>query len=102
MTVAYKGHTNMVTYLLKQWADSNGITHCGATALHFADEAGHTDTVKELEKWWTAIVVNSHGMMPLMVNAESCKSDVLELLLSNVNFNLRTQIVALQLLDPLM
>jgi hypothetical protein len=55
---------------------------------------------KRLVKWRAAIVVNSHGIMPLKVAAENCKADVFELLLSNGNCNLRTQIAALELLVP--
>lgn len=83
MIAAYKGHTDVVRYLLEQRADPNAKAHCGATALHFAAEAGHIDIVKELIKWRAAIVVNGHGMTPLKVAAESCKADVVELLLSH-------------------
>jgi Fem-1 family protein b len=81
MTVAHKGHTNVVTYLLEQQVDPNGKAHCGATALHCAAEAGQRDTVKRLVKWRAAVLWNGHGMAPLTVNAESDKADVFELLL---------------------
>ncbi|EAW77819.1 protein fem-1 homolog B isoform X3 [Gorilla gorilla gorilla] len=98
MIAAYKGHTDVVRYLLEQRADPNAKAHCGATALHFAAEAGHIDIVKELIKWRAAIVVNGHGMTPLKVAAESCKADVVELLLSHADCDRRSRIEALELL----
>jgi hypothetical protein len=41
-------------------------------------------------------------MMPLKDAAESCKADALELLLYNVNYKLRSQIAAFDLLVPFM
>ncbi|XP_028679503.1 protein fem-1 homolog B [Erpetoichthys calabaricus] len=98
MIAAYKGHTDVVKYLLEQNADPNAKAHCGATALHFAAEAGHLEIVKELVKWKAAMVVNGHGMTPLKVAAESCKADVVELLLSHVDCDRRSRVEALELL----
>ncbi|XP_043933603.1 protein fem-1 homolog B [Protopterus annectens] len=98
MIAAYKGHTEVVKYLLEQHADPNAKAHCGATALHFAAEAGHLDIVRELVKWNAAMVKNGHGMTPLKVAAESCKSDVVELLLSHVDCDRTSRIEALELL----
>ncbi|XP_034031570.1 protein fem-1 homolog B [Thalassophryne amazonica] len=98
MIAAYKGHTDVVKFLLQQGADSNAKAHCGATALHFAAEAGHLDIVKELVQCQAAMVVNGHGMTPLNVAAESCKADVVELLLVHVDCELHSRIEALELL----
>lgn len=98
MIAAYKGHTDVVRYLLEQRADPNARAHCGATALHFAAEAGHVDIVKELIRWRAAIVVNGHGMTPLKVAAESCKADVVELLLSHADCDRASRVEALELL----
>ncbi|XP_062316889.1 protein fem-1 homolog B [Osmerus eperlanus] len=98
MIAAYKGHTDVVQFLLAKGADSNAKAHCGATALHFAAEAGHLDIVKELVSCHAAMVVNGHGMTPLKVAAESCKADVVELLLLHADCEPRSRIEALELL----
>ncbi|CAF89739.1 unnamed protein product [Tetraodon nigroviridis] len=77
---------------------SNAKAHCGATALHFAAEAGHLEIVKELVRCQAAIVVNGHGMTPLKVAAESCKAEVVELLLAHADCDRLSRIEALELL----
>ncbi|KAF6716327.1 fem-1-like protein B [Oryzias melastigma] len=98
MIAAYKGHVDVVKYLLDQGADPNATAHCGATALHFASEAGHLEIVKELMSCQAAMVVNGHGMTPLKVAAESCKAEVVELLLVHVDCDRRSRLEALELL----
>ncbi|XP_020779585.1 protein fem-1 homolog B [Boleophthalmus pectinirostris] len=98
MIAAYKGHTDVVRFLLERGADPNAKAHCGATALHFAAEAGHLDIVKELVSRQAAIVENGHGMTPLKVAAESCKADVVELLLAHADCDPESRIQALELL----
>lgn len=98
MIAAYKGHADVVKFLLQQGADPNAKAHCGATALHFAAEAGHLEIVDELVRCQAAIVVNGHGMTPLKVAAESCKADVVELLLAHADCDPSSRIEALELL----
>lgn len=98
MIAAYKGHTDVVKFLLEQGADPNAKAHCGATALHFAAEAGHLEIVKELVSCQAAMVVNGHGMTPLKVAAESCKANVVELLLAHADCTPQSRIEALELL----
>ncbi|XP_051547747.1 protein fem-1 homolog B-like [Myxocyprinus asiaticus] len=98
MIAAYKGHTDVVYFLLQCGADPNTKAHCGATALHFAAEAGHLDIVKELVRCQAAMAVNGHGMTPLKVAAESCKADIVELLLSHTDCDVDSRIEALELL----
>ncbi|KAM6973172.1 protein fem-1 homolog B [Aplochiton taeniatus] len=98
MIAAYKGHTDVVSFLLERGADPNAKAHCGATALHFAAEAGHLDIVKALVHCLAAMVVNGHGMTPLKVAAESCKADVVELLLAHADCDPGSRIEALELL----
>ncbi|XP_071316973.1 protein fem-1 homolog B [Trachinotus anak] len=98
MIAAYKGHTDVVKFLLEQGANPNAKAHCGATALHFASEAGHLEIVKELVRCQAAMVVNGHGMTPLKVAAESCKADVVELLLAHADCDPSSRIEALELL----
>ncbi|XP_066557308.1 protein fem-1 homolog B isoform X2 [Amia ocellicauda] len=98
MIAAYKGHTDVVHFLLERGADANARAHCGATALHFAAEAGHLDIVKELVRCKAAMLVNGHGMTPLKVAAESCKADVVELLLAHADCDRESRVEALELL----
>ncbi|XP_068595783.1 protein fem-1 homolog B [Brachionichthys hirsutus] len=98
MISAYKGHADVVKFLLERGADANSKAHCGATALHFAAEAGHLDIVKELVHRKASMEVNDHGMTPLKVAAESCKADVVELLLAHADCDRRSRVEALELL----
>ncbi|XP_054476627.1 protein fem-1 homolog B [Anoplopoma fimbria] len=98
MIAAYKGHADVVKFLLEQGADPNATAHCGATALHFAAEAGHLEIVKELVRCRARMVVNGHSMTPLKVAAESCKADVVELLLAHADCDPSSRIEALELL----
>lgn len=98
MIAAYKGHADVVRFLLEQGAEPNAKAHCGATALHFAAEAGHLEIVRELVRCQAAIVVNGHGMTPLKVAAESCKAEVVELLLAHADCDPLSRIEALELL----
>ncbi|KAF7648945.1 hypothetical protein LDENG_00149800 [Lucifuga dentata] len=98
MIAAYKGHVDVVKFLLEQGANVNAKAHCGATALHFAAEAGHLEIVTELVRCQAAMVVNGHGMTPLKVAAESCKADVVELLLAHADCDPHSHVEALELL----
>ncbi|KAI9532641.1 Protein fem-1 B [Dissostichus eleginoides] len=98
MIAAYKGHADVVQFLLERGADPNAKAHCGATALHFAAEAGHLEIVKELVRCQANMVVNGHGMTPLKVAAESCKAEVVELLLEHADCDAKSRIEALELL----
>ncbi|XP_012674256.1 protein fem-1 homolog B [Clupea harengus] len=98
MIAAYKGHSDVVDYLLERGANPNAKAHCGATALHFAAEAGHLDIVKALVQQHASMVLNGHNMTPLKVAAESCKADVVELLLEHTDCDAQSRIEALELL----
>ncbi|XP_061077966.1 protein fem-1 homolog B [Conger conger] len=98
MIAAYKGHGDVVRFLLERGADPNARAHCGATALHFAAEAGHLDIVKELVRGRASMAVNGNGMTPLKVAAESCKADVVELLLAHADCDPASRVEALELL----
>nr|XP_057931344.1 protein fem-1 homolog B [Doryrhamphus excisus] len=98
MIAAYKGHADVVGFLLERGANPDAKAHCGATALHFAAEAGHLCIVAELVRRRAVMAVNGHGMTPLKVAAESCKADVVELLLAHANCEPQRRIEALELL----
>ncbi|KAK5616409.1 Protein fem-1 B [Crenichthys baileyi] len=98
MIAAYRGHVDVVKFLLVQGADVNAKAHCGATALHFAAEAGHLEIVKELMDSHAAMAMNGHGMTPLKVASESCKADVVELLMAHTDCDPHSRIEALELL----
>ncbi|XP_077425034.1 protein fem-1 homolog B [Vanacampus margaritifer] len=98
MIAAYKGHGDVVRFLLERGADPNARAHCGATALHFAADAGHLAVVAELVQRRAVMAANGHGMTPLKVAAESCKEDVVELLLAHDSCEPARRVEALELL----
>lgn len=62
MIAAYKGHLDVVSFLLEKGANPDEKANCGATALHFAAECGHTAIVKEMLEYGAAIIKNQDGM----------------------------------------
>ncbi|XP_061696607.1 protein fem-1 homolog B [Syngnathoides biaculeatus] len=98
MIAAYKGHGDVVGFLLERGADPDATAHCGATALHFAADAGHLGVVAELVRRRAVLAANGHGMTPLKVAAESCKADVVELLLAHADCQPAGRVEALELL----
>lgn len=63
MIAAYRGHLDIVSFLLEKGADPDEKANCGATALHFAAESGHTVIIKEILKYGAAIVKNKNGII---------------------------------------
>jgi len=61
MIAAYKGHKDVVNFLLNKKTDPNARANCGATAMHFAVEGGHLETVKELIKFGAVFMKNESG-----------------------------------------
>ncbi|XP_051918219.1 protein fem-1 homolog B [Hippocampus zosterae] len=98
MIAAYKGHSEVVRFLLERGADPDARARCGATALHFAADAGHLAVVAELVRRRAVMAANGHGMTPLKVAAESCKEDVVELLLAHGDCEPARRVEALELL----
>lgn len=62
MIASYKGHLDVVSYLLEKGADPNARANCGATAMHFAVECGHLDVVRELLLYGAAFLNNENGI----------------------------------------
>lgn len=69
-----------VNFLLDKTADPNKKAYCGATALHFAAECGHTNIVCELLKYGAQMIKNVSGMTPLITAAERTRAEVVEYL----------------------
>lgn len=65
---------------MERGADPNEKANCGATALHFAAECGHSTIISELLKFGTKMTKNVSGMTPLIVAAERTRAGVVECL----------------------
>ncbi|XP_071759114.2 protein fem-1 homolog B-like [Centroberyx gerrardi] len=98
MIAASEGHTDMVSFLLERGVDPNAKALCGATALYLAAQAGRLDIVRKLVRCQAAMVVCGQGMNPLKAAAAWGKADVVELLLTHTDCDLRSRIEALELL----
>merc|ERR1719300_790275 len=74
MISCYKGHQEVVDYLLSVGADPNAKALCGASALHFSAEIGNVPIVECLLKYGARMEANEHGMTPLKAAAERCQA----------------------------
>lgn len=79
MISAYKGHTDVVEFLLSHGADPNQQALCGATALHYAAECGHVDICAALLSYGATMQLNEYGMTPVTTAAERTREKVVEL-----------------------
>lgn len=75
-----KSFVIQVNFLLDKAADPNKKAYCGATALHFAAECGHSAIVCELLKYGAQMMKNVSGMTPLITAAERTRAEVVEYL----------------------
>lgn len=89
---------DVVSFLLERGANPNEKAHCGATALHFAAECGHTDVVKELLKYDAKFTTNELGMTPIKTAAERTRAKVVEYLVERSDITKEEHIEALELL----
>ena len=98
MIAAYKGHADVVSYLLLKGAQPNVVATCGATALHFAAELGHLDIVRKLMMYGAEILQNDQNMTPLDIAAESGRANIVEYFITHTDCAKLTRIEALELL----
>lgn len=57
----FAGHLDVVSFLLEKGARTDEKAHCGATAMHFAAECGHSSIVKELLDYGAQMSKNEIG-----------------------------------------
>lgn len=79
MISAYKGHTDVVEFLLSHGADPDQQAHCGATALHYAAECGHVDICAALLSYGATLKRNEYDMTAVTTAAERTREKVVEL-----------------------
>lgn len=79
MISAYKGHTDVVEFLLENKAEPDEQAHCGATALHYAAECGHVDICSALLNYGATLKKNEFGMTALLTAAERTREHVVEM-----------------------
>lgn len=79
MISAYKGHTDVVEFLLSNGADPDQQALCGATALHYAAECGHVDICAALLDYGATLKRNEFDMTAVTTAAERTRELVVEL-----------------------
>lgn len=79
MISAYKGHTDVVEFLLSNGADPDQQALCGATALHYAAECGHVDICAALLDYGATLKRNEFEMTAVTTAAERTRELVVEL-----------------------
>lgn len=85
MISAYKGHTDVVEFLLSHGADPDQQAHCGATALHYAAECGHVDICSALLSYGATLKRNEYDMTAVTTAAERTREKVVELFYGTPN-----------------
>lgn len=98
MIAAYKGHLDIVEYLLSRGCNPNSEAKCGGTALHFAAETGGLEVLKCLLEHGARFLKNSVGMTPLISAAERTKANIVEYVVSTDLVSRMEKIDALELL----
>ena len=100
MTAGYKGHVDVVNYLLSAGAKPDVAARCGASVLHFSAEGGHTAVVSALKSRGATLNRNEAGFSALMTAAERCQADAVDLILTLWSEDISTEerIDALELL----
>lgn len=76
MISAFKGHLEVVDFLLENGANPDEQAHCGATAMHYAAESGHTEICQSLLDHNAVMMKNEYGMSPVITAAERTKEAV--------------------------
>ncbi|RMZ47393.1 NACHT and Ankyrin domain protein [Aspergillus flavus] len=89
---AYRGHDEMVSFLLDNGADGNAVTRNGSTALHLATKYGQRKVMKVLlHRRVNSQIANEYGEtgLQLAVGTESDESTVPLLVKNRVDVNIR-------------
>lgn len=80
MISSYKGHNDVVEFLLSSNARPNDQANCRATALHYASECGHVEICEMLLNYGADInIKNEYGMTAVITAAERTKDEVVEM-----------------------
>ncbi len=82
----------MLTYLLEMGADPNKQANCGATALHYAAEAGHLPIADKLLSAGARWMKNKYGFSPAMHAAIKCQVASVAFLLSRTEADIKVHI----------
>lgn len=86
MISSYKGHPEVVEFLLQNGAQPNEQANCRATALHYASECGHLEICEMLLNFGGDISMqNEYGMSPVITAAERTKEEVVEMFCERKN-----------------
>ena len=98
MISAFKGHDDIVEYLLSRGAELDRRTNCGATALHFAAESGHESIVRLLLERGAALLPNELGLTPPLAAAERTQEPAVRLLLQHCPLSAAERVDVLELM----
>lgn len=94
MISSYKGHTDVVEYLLQKGANVNAQANCKATSLHYASECGHLEICTLLLDYGGDVnITNEYGMTPFIQAAERTKEDVVEMYCNRENLLTKEQVL---------
>lgn len=99
MISAYKGHADVVEFLLSNGAEPDEQAHCGATAMHYAAECGHVEICAVLLDYGATLKQNEFGMTAVITAAERTRELVVEMFYQRPNLLTKQEIIdALELM----
>ena len=98
MAACYWGHSSVVTYLINKGAFIDLQAKNVNTALHYAAQRGHLETVSQLLALGASQLPNNQGLTPLLYACNQCSIEEVEHIINRPECTKEQRIDALELL----
>ena len=98
MAACNYGHLSIITYLINKGAFVDLQAKDGNTALHYAVQMGHLETVSERLALGALQLPNNQGLTPLLYACDECSIEMVENIINSPECTKEERIDALELL----